>query len=76
MIDVHFVPTPNGHKVSIMLAELDLPHQLINYDMLAGDHLKPEFRKVNPNGKLPAIVDHAPADGGAPFAVFESGAIL
>ena len=76
MIDVHFVPTPNGHKVSMMLSELDAPHTLINYDMLAGDHLKKEFRKVNPNGKLPAIVDHAPADGGPPFPVFESGAIL
>lgn len=76
MIDVHFVPTPNGHKVSIMLAELGAPHRLIPYDMLAGDHLKPEFRKINPNGKLPAIVDHAPRDGGAPLPIFESGAIL
>lgn len=76
MIDVHFVPTPNGHKVTMMLAELDVPYKLIPYDMLAGDHLKPEFRSVNPNGKLPAIVDHAPADGGEPFPVFESGAIL
>lgn len=76
MIDVHFVPTPNGHKVSMMLAELDVPHRLIPYDMLAGDHLRREFRSINPNGKLPAIVDHEPADGGEPFAVFESGAIL
>lgn len=76
MIDVHFVPTPNGHKVSIMLAELDVPHRLIPYDMLAGDHLTKAFRQINPNGRPPAIVDHAPADGGAPFPVFESGAIL
>jgi GST-like protein len=76
MIDVHFVPTPNGHKVTMMLAELDLPHRLIPYDMLQGDHLTTAFRQVNPNAKLPAIVDHAPADGGEPFAVFESGAIL
>lgn len=76
MIDVHFVPTPNGHKVSIMLAELDVPHRLIPYNMLAGDHLKKEFRRINPNGKLPAIVDHAPQDGRGPFPVFESGAIL
>lgn len=76
MIDVHFVPTPNGHKVSIMLAELDLPHRLINYDMLGGAHLTPEFRRINPNAKLPAIVDHDPIGGGQPFSVFESGAIL
>jgi len=76
VIDVHFVPTPNGHKVSIMLAELDVPHRLIPYDMLAGDHLTKAFRQINPNGRLPAIVDQAPADGGQPFAVFESGAIL
>ena len=76
MIDVHFVPTPNGHKVTILLEELDLPYRLIAYDMLQGDQLKPAFRQINPNGRLPAIVDHEPIDGGAPFAVFESGAIL
>ena len=76
MIDVHFVPTPNGHKVTIMLEELELPYRLIPYDMLAGEHLTPEFRQVNLNGRLPAIVDRDPADGGEPFAVFESGAIL
>ena len=76
MIDVYFTPTPNGHKVSIMLQETGLAHRLIACDMLAGDHLTPEFRKVNPNGRLPAIVDHDPSGGGAPFAVFESGAIL
>lgn len=59
-----------------MLAELDVPHRLIPYNMLAGEHLTPEFRRINPNGRLPAIVDHGPADGGPPFAVFESGAIL
>ena len=76
MIDVHFVPTLNGHKVSIMLAELDVPHRLIQYNMLAGDHLKEKFRHISPNGKLPAIVDPAPKDGGPPFPLFESGAIL
>lgn len=76
MIDVHFVPTPNGHKVSIMLAETGLEHRLIPYDMLKGEHLTAAFRAVNPNARLPAIVDHAPADGGGPFPVFESGAIL
>ena len=76
MIDVHFTPTPNGHKVSIALAELDLPHRLIAYDMLKGEHLTAEYRRVNPNARLPAIVDHDPIGGAAPLAVFESGAIL
>ncbi|MDB5498706.1 MAG: Thiol:disulfide oxidoreductase [Phenylobacterium sp.] len=76
MIDVHFVPTPNGHKVTIMLEELRLAYRLIPYDMLKGDQLTPAYRRINPNGRLPAIVDHEPAFGGAPFAVFESGAIL
>lgn len=76
MIDVHYTPTPNGYKVSILLEELELPYRLVRYDMAAGEHLKPEFRRINPNGRLPAIVDHEPADGGAPLPVFESGAIL
>jgi GST-like protein len=76
MIDVHFVPTPNGNKVTIMLEEIGLPYRLIPYNMLEGEHLTAEFRRINPNGRLPAIVDHQPTGGGAPFAVFESGAIL
>jgi GSH-dependent disulfide-bond oxidoreductase len=76
MIDVHFVPTPNGHKVTIMLEEVGLPYRLIPYDMLKGDQLTPAYRRINPNGRLPAIVDHEPVGGGEPFAVMESGAIL
>ncbi|MEW4467533.1 glutathione binding-like protein [Parasphingorhabdus sp. JC815] len=80
MIDVYFTPTPNGHKVSIMLEETGLPHRLINMDMLKGDHLTPEYRRINPNGRLPAIVDHEPINGpeadSEPLPVFESGAIL
>jgi len=76
MIDVYFTATPNGHKVSIMLEETGLPHRLIAMDMLAGDHLTAEYRRINPNGRLPAIVDHDPVGGGAPLPVFESGAIL
>jgi len=76
MIDLHHVVTPNGHKVKIMLEELGLAYTVIPYNMLTGDHLKPEFRKINPNGRLPAIVDNDPIGGGAPYAVFESGAIL
>ncbi|WP_339822743.1 glutathione S-transferase N-terminal domain-containing protein [uncultured Parasphingorhabdus sp.] len=76
MIDVYFTATPNGHKVSVMLEEIGLPYQLIAMDMLRGDHLTPEYRRINPNGRLPAIVDHDPTGGGAPLPVFESGAIL
>lgn len=80
MIEVFFTPTPNGHKVSIMLEETGLPHRLINMDMLKGDHLTAEYRRINPNGRLPAIVDHDPIGGPetdrAPLPVFESGAIL
>jgi GST-like protein len=76
MIQVYFTPTPNGHKVSIMLAETGLDHQLIAMNMLKGDHLTPAFRRINPNGRLPAIVDDDPIGGGDPLAVFESGAIL
>ncbi len=76
MIELHFVPTPNGHKISIMLEEIGLPYELHQYNMLEGKHLKPEFRRINPNARLPAMVDHAPADGSGPFAVFETGAML
>lgn len=76
MIDLHYSATPNGQKVAIMLKETGLPYRVITYDIFEGDHLTPEFGTVNPNHKLPAIVDHDPADGGAPLAVFESGAVL
>ena len=76
MIDLHTVATPNGHKVSIMLEEVALPYQVIPYNIFVGDQFKPEFLKLNPNNKLPVIVDNDPLGGGEPFAVFESGAIL
>jgi len=76
MIDLHTVATPNGHKVSIMLEEVDLPYKVIPYNIFKGEQFKPELLKINPNAKLPAIVDHEPLGGGEPFAVFESGAIL
>ncbi len=76
MIDLHYSATPNGQKAAIMLEELGLPYRVIGYDIFEGDHLTPAFGRINPNHKLPAIVDHDPDDGGAPFAVFESGAIL
>jgi GSH-dependent disulfide-bond oxidoreductase len=76
VIELHHVGTPNGHKVTIALEELGLPYDAVVYNLLTGDHFTPAFRKINPNNKLPAIVDREPQGGGAPLAVFESGAIL
>ena len=76
MIDVHFTATPNGQKVTIALEELGLPYRLIKYDIFEGDQHTPEFGRINPNHKLPAIVDQDPEFGGGPHAVFESGAVL
>ncbi len=76
MIELHYSATPNGQKIALALLELALPYRVVAYDIFEGDHLTPEFGRINPNHKLPAIVDLTPADGGAPFAVFESGAIL
>jgi GST-like protein len=76
VIELHHVGTPNGHKVTIALEELGLPYRVIAYDLLKGEHFTPQFRRINPNHKLPAIVDHEPPFGGEPFAVFETGAIL
>ncbi len=76
MIDLHYVATANGMKVAIMLQEAELEYRVINYDLFAGSHLTAQFKRINPNHKLPAIVDHDPTDGGTPLPVFESGAIL
>jgi GST-like protein len=76
MIELHYVATPNGQKVSIMLEETGLPYEMIVYDIFEGDQHTAAFGKVNPNHKLPAIVDRDPAFGGGPHAVFESGAVL
>ncbi len=76
MIDLYYWPTPNGKKITIALEELELPYQVIPVNIGRGDQFKPEFLAISPNNRMPAIVDHAPADGGAPISVFESGAIL
>ena len=75
MIDFYFGPTSNGRKVAIMLEEVQLDYELHLIDILQGDQFSPEFLKISPNNKQPAIVDRD-GPGGAPFAVFESGAIL
>lgn len=74
MIDLYYAPTPNTWKVSIMLEECGLAYRVIPVDIMAGDQRKPEFLALNPNGRVPAIVDHEGPDGDQP--VFESGAIL
>jgi GST-like protein len=76
MIDLHYWPTPNGHKITIFLEEAGLDYSIVPVDIGKGDQFRPEFLAISPNNRMPAIVDHAPADGGAPLSVFESGAIL
>jgi GST-like protein len=76
VIDLYYWQTPNGRKATLMLEELALPYKVIPINIGRGDQFKPEFLAISPNNRIPAIVDHAPADGGAPISVFESGAIL
>jgi GSH-dependent disulfide-bond oxidoreductase len=75
MIDLYFWTTPNGYKVTIMLAEIGTPYRVIPIDITAGDQFAPDFLKISPNNKIPAIVDHD-GRGGTPLPIFESGAIL
>jgi GSH-dependent disulfide-bond oxidoreductase len=72
MIDLYTAPTPNGHKASICLEELALPYEVHVVNILAGEQKKPEYLEINPNGRIPTIVDRDEGN----FAVFESGAIL
>lgn len=75
MIDLYTWGTPNGRKVSIMLEETGLPYRVHAIDIMKGDQFTPDYVAINPNSKIPAIVDQD-GPGGAPFSVFESGAIL
>jgi GSH-dependent disulfide-bond oxidoreductase len=76
LIDLYYWTTPNGHKITLFLEEAGLAYNIHPVDISKGDQFKPEFLAVAPNNRIPAIVDHAPAGGGAPIAIFESGAIL
>jgi len=76
MIDLHYWPTPNGWKISIALEEMALPYRMIPVEIGKGANFEPAFLAISPNGRIPAIVDFEPKDGGAPISVFESGAIL
>ncbi len=75
MIDLYYWPTPNGHKITIFLEETGTPYKIVPVDIRAGDQFKPEFLKISPNNRMPAIVDHE-GPGGKPLSLFESGAIL
>jgi GST-like protein len=76
VIDLHYWPTPNGHKITIFLEEAGLPYKLIPVNIGDGDQFKPDFLKISPNNRMPAIVDDEPPEKGPPVSVFESGAIL
>ena len=76
MIDVYYWPTPNGHKITIMLEECGMPYKIIPVDIGGGDQFKVGFLRICPNNRMPAIVDHEPLGGGKPISIFESGAIL
>ena len=74
-IEVHYWPTPNGHKITIALEEMGLPYTIVPVNIGRGDQFTPDFLAISPNNRMPAIVD-PDGPGGAPIAVFESGAIL
>ncbi|WP_368928878.1 glutathione binding-like protein [Alcaligenes faecalis] len=76
MIDLYYWTTPNGHKITMFLEESGLPYTIHPINIGQGDQFKPEFLRIAPNNRIPAIVDQAPQDGGEPISLFESGAIL
>jgi len=76
MIDLYYWTTPNGHKITIFLEETGLPYTIKPINIGKGEQFAPEFLAIAPNNRIPAIVDHAPPDGGQPLSLFESGAIL
>ncbi len=76
MIDLYYWTTPNAHKVTLFLEETGLPYTIHPINIGQGDQFDPDFLKIAPNNRIPAIVDRAPTDGGEPISIFESGAIL
>ena len=76
MIELYFWTTPNGYKPLLFLEEAGIDYEIRPVNISKGEQFEPEFLKISPNNRIPAIVDHDPEDGGAPLALFESGAIL
>lgn len=76
MLDLYYAPTPNGQKLRLYLEEAGLPYRLLPVSLSKGEQFDPAFLHIAPNNKIPAMVDHAPGDGGAPLPMFESGAML
>lgn len=76
MIDLYFWPTPNGWKTTIFFEETGIPYRLNPVAINRGEQLQESYLAINPNGRIPTIVDNQPEDGGQPVSVFESGAIL
>jgi GSH-dependent disulfide-bond oxidoreductase len=76
MLHLHYWPTPNGHKITLFLEETGVPYELHPVNIGKGEQFRPEFLRISPNNRMPALLDDAPAGGGAPLSVFESGAIL
>jgi GSH-dependent disulfide-bond oxidoreductase len=76
VIHLYYWPTPNGHKVTMLLEETGLPYELHAVNIGKGDQFKHDFLRISPNNRMPAMVDDDPPGGGAPVSVFESGAIL
>jgi GST-like protein len=76
MIDLYYWPTPNGHKITLFLEETAASYNIKPVNIGRGEQFEPDFLAIAPNNRIPAIVDHAPIDGGEPVSVFESGAIL
>ena len=76
MIDLYYWMTPNGHKITLFLEETGLDYTIYTINISKDEQFAPEFLKIAPNNRIPAIVDQAPMDGGEPIAIFESGAVL
>ena len=76
MIDLHYWPTPNGHKITLFLEEAEMPYNIVPVNIGKGEQFQPQFLAISPNNRMPAIVDHTPMERGAPISVFESGTIL
>ena len=76
MIDLYYWTTPNGHKMTIFLEEAALAYRIVPVNISTGEQFKPDFLKIAPNNRIPALVDDEPPGGGAPVSMFESGAML